>query len=141
VSALRDLQVQYLKLLPRLVDQAFTMGFELTLGEGWRTDEQAIIHAMGAAGRAELAAHLEKDPRFHGLAVAVANNGNERGIVLSLHRDRLAIDLNLFKDGRPCVAEEYRPVGEWWEKQHSLARWGGRFGDADHFSFEFQGRK
>jgi hypothetical protein len=31
---------------------------------------------------------------------------------------------------------DHQRLGEWWEKQHPLARWGGRWGDGNHYSFE-----
>lgn len=60
----------------------------------------------------------------------------------SLHRSRLAIDLNLFKDGEYLTStEDHRELGEWWEHQHELACWGGRFNDGNHYSFTHDGRK
>jgi len=32
-------------------------------------------------------------------------------------------------------------LGEAWERKHELARWGGRWSDANHFSLEHEGRK
>lgn len=61
----------------------------------------------------------------------------------SCHRMRLAVDL-LLDDGVGHYltdTESYRPLGEWWEQQHPLARWGGRFRDGNHFSFEWHGVK
>lgn len=64
------------------------------------------------------------------------------GIRSSLHTMKLAVDLNLFLDGKWLrETESHKGFGEWWEKQHELARWGGRFGDGNHYSFEHQGRK
>lgn len=64
------------------------------------------------------------------------------GIRSSLHTVKLAVDLNLFKDGVWLRdTEAHRPFGEWWEKQHELARWGGRFNDGNHYSLEHEGRK
>lgn len=64
------------------------------------------------------------------------------GIRSSLHTVKLAIDLNLFRDGVWLrTTEAHRPIGEWWEKQHELLRWGGRFGDGNHYSMEHEGRK
>ena len=61
----------------------------------------------------------------------------------TLHRLRLAQDLNLFVNGR-WIADGDHPVweelGKFWESLHPLARWGGRFGDANHFSFEHGGK-
>ena len=44
----------------------------------------------------------------------------------SKHQDRLAIDLNLFIDGRLATPEEYRAIGEYWESLGGI--WGGRYG-------------
>lgn len=96
-----------------LILKAYELGYEITLGEAWRTPEQAKANA--AAGR---------------------------GISNSLHMDRLAIDLNLFKDGVYLTkTDAHRELGEWWEQQHPLARWGGRFNDGNHYSLEHGGRK
>jgi hypothetical protein len=57
-----------------------------------------------------------------------------KGIKNSLHLKRLAIDLNLFKDGAYLSdTESHRPFGEWWEAQDPLNRWGGRFKDGNHY--------
>lgn len=64
------------------------------------------------------------------------------GFLASLHGKRLAIDLHLFLEGRYLrTTEAHRELGEWWEQQHPLARWGGRFGDGNHYSFEHGGVK
>lgn len=60
------------------------------------------------------------------------------GISNSLHCDRLAIDLNLFKDGRYLVdSDDYRDVGLFWESIGGA--WGGRFSDGNHFSLPVPG--
>jgi hypothetical protein len=60
----------------------------------------------------------------------------------SVHRKRLAVDLNLFKDGKFLTAtEDHKVLGEWWKSQHPLARWGGDFEDGNHYSFEWEGVK
>lgn len=60
----------------------------------------------------------------------------------SVHRKRLAVDLNLFKDGKYLSAtEDHKVLGEWWKSQHPLARWGGDFEDGNHYSFEHEGMK
>ena len=76
----------------------------------------------------------------------VTTHGSPR----SLHRDRLAIDLNLFVDGewiscagnaatvnRHVTLWEY--IGEYWELIGGT--WGGRFNDFNHFSLGHNGRK
>lgn len=68
---------------------------------------------------------------------AYAKSGHMPG---SLHYIRLAIDLNLFKDGKYLTDTElFKPLGEYWESIGNT--WGGRFNDGNHFSVEHEGRK
>ena len=56
----------------------------------------------------------------------------------SLHGKRLAIDLNLFKDGKYLdKTEDHTPLGEYWESIGGS--WGGRFRDGNHYSLEHRG--
>ena len=58
----------------------------------------------------------------------------------SLHRSRLAIDLNVFKGGEYLTTgEQYTDLGEWWESIGGA--WGGRFQDGNHFSLAHNGMK
>ena len=58
----------------------------------------------------------------------------------SLHYQRLAIDLNLFREGKYLPAtEDHQPLGEFWESIGGS--WGGRFQDGNHYSIEHEGRK
>ena len=58
----------------------------------------------------------------------------------SLHRSRLALDLNLFENGKYLVTtEDHRFLGEWWEEQGGT--WGGRFEDGNHYSLEHNGMR
>jgi hypothetical protein len=110
----RAQQSAFARLVPRLIDKAFELGFEVTLGDAFR------------------------DPRVHG-ALGVKMGYGHRS---SAHKEKMAIDLNLFKDGKFLDSTEaHKPLGEWWEKQHVLARWGGRFADGNHYSFEVNGIK
>lgn len=62
------------------------------------------------------------------------------GIPASLHKKKLAADLNLFRDGQYLTkSEDYRPLGEYWE--YLGGSWGGRFGDGNHFSVAWEGVK
>lgn len=113
MMTLREHQSLFMRLLPRLIDHAYEQGYELTGGELWRTAEQAALYAKQG-----------------------------KGIVNSLHRDRLAIDLNLFKGGQYLTtAAAHKPLGEFWESLHPLCKWGGAFGDPNHYSITYGGRK
>lgn len=107
-------QFLFARLLPRLIDRAHYLGFKVTMGEAWRSE-----------------------------AAAKWNASQGKGISNSLHRDRLAVDLNLFdKNGKYLsTTEAHKPLGEWWEQQHELCRWGGRFNDGNHYSITYGGRK
>ena len=60
----------------------------------------------------------------------------------SCHLYGLAQDWNLFKDGRFLRSTKaHKQFGEYWESLHPLARWGGRFNDGNHYSFEHNGIK
>ncbi len=62
----------------------------------------------------------------------------------SLHRKRLAIDLNLFKNGVWLTkTEDHTELGVFWENLHPDCKWGGRFQKADgnHYSYQHQGMK
>ena len=66
---------------------------------------------------------------------AHATDGHKVG---SLHYSRLAIDLNLFLDGKYLrTAEAHLFLGEFWESLDDNATWGGRWKsqDANHYSF------
>jgi hypothetical protein len=62
----------------------------------------------------------------------------------SLHYEGLAIDIDLFKDGKYLTqTEDHRVFGEFWEGLHQDCRWGGRFKgcpDGNHYSINYQGR-
>mgnify|MGYP001559547470 CR=1 FL=1 len=112
---LREQQSIFVFLVANLINYARAQGYELTWGETYRSPEEAKRLADAGLGSA-----------------------------LSLHPLRLAVDLNLFIDGEyQTSTEAYQQLGEWWEQQHLLARWGGRFSkrpDGNHFSLEYHGR-
>jgi hypothetical protein len=116
---LRETQSHFARLVPRLIDKAYELGFDVTIGEVYRSPEEA-----------ERLAKLGK------------------GIKNSLHTVKLAIDLNLFRDGKYLSStESHHALGEWWESQ--CGTWGGRFTDAqgvpkpdgNHYSWAYGGRK
>ena len=68
---------------------------------------------------------------------AFATSGHRKG---SLHYKRLAIDLNLFKNGTYLTTTEaHRVLGEYWESLGGS--WGGRFGDGNHYSLQHLGKR
>jgi hypothetical protein len=68
------------------------------------------------------------------------------GSANSNHKRRLAEDIILDRrEGDRWVwcdrTEDFKELGEKWETMHPLARWGGRWSDGNHFSFEWEGMK
>lgn len=107
---LGEKQRLFSRLLADLIQFAYKRGFELTMGECFRTPEQAALNAQKGIG--------VKD---------------------SLHTKRLAVDLNLFINGEyQPHSEDHRPLGEYWESLHPLCRWGGRFSKPDGNHYELR---
>lgn len=110
------LQQEFTRAVARLIEHAYAEGYALTFGEAWRTPEQARLNAEKGSG--------------------VAN---------SLHGERLAIDLNLFRDHTWLSrTEDHAPLGAFWKALHPAARWGGDFTarpDGNHYSFTPDGRR
>jgi len=139
ITSLGTLQRAFARCLASLEAKILADGFEFTIGEGYRSAEQAAINSLPLIDRARIAALLEA--KYPVLSEAMKASVS-RGIANSNHRNKLAQDLNLFKDEKFLDdAADYLPFGAWWKTQHPLARWGGDWGDADHFSFEWHGIK
>lgn len=126
--------------IANLIVYAYSIGYEVTFGEAYRTDEQSEINAMGAYCREQVATMIGSV--FKDLAAFLRNNGNANGIRNSLHQQRLAIDLNLFKhDEYIADGDFYRPLGEYFKSLREGNCWGGDWGDGNHFSRTHGGRK
>ncbi len=107
-ETLGQMQRRFAKLVPRLIDKAHELGFEVSLGDAYR------------------------DPRVFG-PMGVRQGYGESN---SCHKLRLAIDLNLYRDGKYLdKSEDHRQRGEWWESQGGA--WGGRFADGNHYSLQY----
>lgn len=110
-----DQQQLFMRLLPKLIDAAHELGFEVTAGELYRTPEQAALNAAKGSG-----------------------------IKNSLHTKRLAVDLNLFRRQMLLTdSADYAALGKVWKTLHPLCRHGGDFSkpDGGHFSLERDGVK
>lgn len=105
-------QRNFTRMIGLLIEYAYQQGYELTFGDAYR------------------------DPRVHG------NVGQKKSYssANSLHKERLAVDFNLFKDGKYLTrTEDHRQLGEYWESIGGT--WGGHFNDGNHYSIEHGGRK
>ncbi len=107
-------QQRFAWLIGKLIIYANAAGYQLTFSEAYRTKAQAAIYAKKGIGIAD-----------------------------SVHCDRLAVDFNVFRDGKLLTDyNDIAPLGEWWKMQDKDARWGGDFKthDGPHFSFYHNGR-
>lgn len=105
---LREQQSAFVRLLPALITYANQQGYELTLGDAYR------------------------DPRCFGYTGESKGYGARN----SLHKLRLAVDLNLFKDGVWLrTTNDHRFLGVYWESLDPHCRWGGRFQDGNHYEW------
>ena len=113
MSSLLLLQFEFSAALARLIQQANILGYGVTMGECYRTPEQAALNAQSGSG-----------------------------IAHSLHTDRLAVDIQLFKDGQYLSSsEDYAALGAWWKSGGAMYCWGGDFKrpDGNHFSLSPDG--
>jgi len=98
IMSLRKKQTEFAGRVPHLIQKAFQLGYEVTLGDAYR------------------------DPRC------------PYGSKSSRHKSRLAIDLNLFKDGVYLrKTSDHKELGEYWESLGGI--WGGRFNDGNHYEW------
>jgi len=113
----------------------------MTLGEKQRVFTLATAHLIIKAyelGYEGTHGDTYRDPRVFGAHGVKLGYGRGR----SLHKLRLAYDLNLFRDGVYLTStEDHKPLGEWWEAEYAQydASWGGHFNDGNHYSFRHNG--
>jgi hypothetical protein len=107
---LREKQSKFAVMVAQLIVWCQDQGYELTLGEAYRTKEQQEIYVQQGKSQTMRSKHLT----------------------------RLAIDLNLFSaQGKyQTSASAYAPLGAYWKSLDPENVWGGdwkSFVDAVHF--------
>lgn len=111
-ESLLQKQHRFMEMKAKLYAFAFSKGYKLTQGDGYR------------------------DPRVFGQMGERKGYGESN----SAHKQRLAEDINLFKDGKFLQnTEDHKELGEYWESIGGS--WGGRFNDGNHYSLEHNGVK
>ena len=108
---LNDKQHIFAMNLAKLLQHVESLGLTCSVGEVFRTKEQAEIYVKQG-----------------------------KGILDSQHCKKLAVDLFLFSNGKFLQKkEDYKLLGEYWESLHPDNRWGGRFPRVDSIHFEMRG--
>lgn len=88
----------FLKDVIKLLQYAYSLGFQVTGGELLRTPEQQVIYI----------------------------NAGKSKTMNSYHLKRLAIDLQFFKGGQWLYDQAtLEPLGKYWEQLSALNKWGG----------------
>ncbi len=107
---LSDKQWIFLQNVAKLIDYAYASGYKLTGGELQRTAEQQEIYIRDGKSKTRDSMHLQ----------------------------RMAIDLNLFIDGKYRTDKEaYKPLAEYWKTLHPANEAGYDWGwDANHFQMK-----
>lgn len=113
-----ELQSKFTLSISEFIQDAYKINYIFTFGEAWRPPEMAKIYAQEG-----------------------------KGIINSVHCERLAVDLNAFYNGEYLDGSKdshiplLTKLGELWEAKGGC--WGGRFErqDYNHYSFEYNGVK
>ncbi len=110
---LSERQQRFTVYVGMLLVRANRLGIKLTHGAAWRNTERL---------------KCPKCKTRHSLQELLFFNGRSKIKVGGKHAQRLAVDLIIWRNGKPCWNREaYRILGEYWEFI-GAGRWGGRFG-------------
>jgi hypothetical protein len=104
---MREQQSKFAHMAALLILHAIELGYEVTLGDAYR------------------------DPRLHGEFGVKKGYGEAK----SYHKQRLAIDINLYRNGVYLdKTTDHAQLGAWWKDQGGT--WGGDFKtpDGNHYS-------
>lgn len=105
---LRERQWLFMQNVAKLIQKINELGYTASFGEVYRTPEQSEINAKKGIG-----------------------------IRNSLHSQKLAVDINLFKDGTYITdGTGHRELGIYWKSLHSDNHWGGDWKKMDFNHFE-----
>jgi len=110
---LKEKQFLFGQLMPKLFMYMSLKGFNPVLGYGFR--DQKTQNRMVETGASK------------------TKNSN--------HLRCIAVDIELHdKEGHYLTStEDHRQFGKWWEALHPMCRWGGPFGDGNHYSLFHDG--
>ena len=108
---LNDKQHIFSQNLAKLLLHVESLGLTCSIGEVYRTKEQAEIYVKQGIG-----------------------------IKDSQHCKKLAVDIHLFSNGKYLqMKSDYQPLADYWKSLHLENRWGGDWKRVDAVHFEMQG--
>jgi hypothetical protein len=104
---LREKQSIFALNISKLIIKAYELGYEITLGEAYRTESQQYLYFEGYK--------LMKI----GSDLKLAQTRRKSRTMNSKHRKKLALDINLFKNGKYLTDKEsFKPLAEYWKSLH-----------------------
>lgn len=118
---LRQKQSYFVVMVSHLINYAYENGYELTFGDALAFNLRTFVLS--------LLKPLLSEKRYKNLLARAHSK-------LSFHYKRLAIDFNLFKDGKFLTeTEDHYLLGQYWISMGGT--WGGDFKrkDGNHYSF------
>lgn len=131
---LSEAQAHFSLMIAKLIIWGKDEGYTFTFGEANRTDAQQILYYTGY------------DIVINNDVPVLIKSKKKTKTLNSNHKERLAIDLNIFKNGKYITSfEDTKPVGDKWESMDIKNRWGGDwnkndikdgFIDTPHFEYK-----
>lgn len=120
---LRQKQSIFLLNVSKLIQFAFDNDYELTSGELYRTNDQQLLYFHGCG--------LKKEKSGLKLIKTIRRSKTMN----SKHLLKLAVDLNIFIDGKyKTDKESFKPLAEYWKTLHPKNVSGYDWGwDFNHF--------
>lgn len=111
-----DHQWEFLKDVAKLIVFIERNGHKATAGEMWRSKDQQALYYNGLSFEDGKLVNVKKKSKA----------------VYSKHQDRLAVDINIFINGKLTYDfYEVKPIGDYWESLSPYNRWGGDFNKND----------
>lgn len=133
-------QELFTRLLWQLLAKMINSGYQPRLKEVARPGVVAILYGYDTPKCLRAVELLEVE--FPDLAAAIQKVSKVNGSTRSVHLESLAADIDLFRNGLYLSSgAEHKEFGLWWESQHALCCWGGRFGDSNHYSVTPDGKR
>lgn len=123
--SLREKQSIFAINISKLIIWAYDNGYEITTGEAYRTKSQQLLYFMGYK------------LLVVGSALKLAKTSHKSRTMNSKHLKKLAMDLNVFKDGRLLDSNDkklFKPLADYWRALNIQNESGYDWGwDLGHF--------
>ena len=126
--SLRKQQSEFAEAIGKLIKYIYSFGYEVTFGDFQARNVNSLIDYLESTRP-----YLPDNMLLH-LDNYINTLKKMRHSKHSRHYERLAADLNLFKDGwYLTTTEDHKIFGEYWESIGGT--WGGRWNDGNHYSW------